>query len=109
MWELLTKTGNDVSFIEGEYGIALPITLRGVEVGSSDYVKISIKTGKNGDTILEKEYTDITNNVVGFILTKEESARLPVGSYVYNLDWYQDNVFQGTVINGARLKVVDKA
>ena len=109
MWALLSNTGTDVSFIEGEYGIALPITLSGVEIGALDSVKITVKTGKNGDTILEKVYTDIQNGVVNFVFSEEESAMLPVGSYVYNLDWYLDGVFNGTVINGAKLKVVDKA
>ena len=109
MWELLNKTGNDVSFIEGEYGLALPITLKGVAISPSDSVKITFKSGKNGETILEKDYTDILNGQVELVLSEAESAKFPVGSYVYNLDWYLDGVFNGTVINGARLKVVDKA
>lgn len=109
MWTLLNKTGNDVSMIEGEYGFALPLILKDAVVSPTDYAKVTVKTEKNGDVILEKVYTDITNNIVPFMLTKEESALLPIGNYVYILDWYVDDLFQGTIINGAKLKVVDKA
>lgn len=109
MWELINKNGNDVSMIEGEYGLALPITLKDTAVSPSDTVKIEIKSGKNGETILTKEYTGITDSKVYLVLSEEDSAKLPVGSYVYNLDWYLDGIFNGTVINGARIKVVGKA
>ena len=109
MWELINKNGNDVSFIEGEYGLALPITLTGVDIGPSDSVLITIKTGKNGNVILEKEYTDIQNGQVDLVLSESESAKFAPGNYVYNLDWYLDGIFNGTVINGAKIRVVDKA
>ena len=94
---------------EGDWGIQLPITITGTTFAENDEVKLTIKTALNGGTILEKTFSDLTDNTANLELTEAESALLPVGSYVYRLDWYQDGTFMCNIIPIASLKVVDKA
>lgn len=106
MW---TPTGHELTMCEGDYGIALPITVSGVTLTASDELALTIKKRRNGDTVLTKTFSNIQNNTVELELTEAESALLPVGMYVYSLDWYQDGVFLCNVIPTAVFKVVDKA
>jgi hypothetical protein len=94
---------------EGDYGISLPITVHGTELGGNDSLRVTIKTRKNGETILEKNYFDIEDNTVELELTQTESAKLPVGVYVYSLDWYQNGIFMCNIVLCSLFKVVDKA
>lgn len=99
----------DLQMAEGDYGISLPITISGITFSQTDYVKIVIKKSLNSTTILEKDFTSITENTVNLELTEAESSLLPVGKYVYRLDIYQDGAFMCNVIPIASIKVVDKA
>ena len=104
MWNV---NGTMLNMAEGDWGVKLPVTVSGVTFSASDSVKIVIKSGET--TIIEKEYTNITQNTVDLELTEAESALLPVGSYVYRLDWYQDGAFMCNIIPISTFKVVDKA
>lgn len=102
-------TGQNLSMAEGDYGIALPIEISGVTLGQQDSIKITFKTAVNGDEVFAKEFDGIVDNTISLELTEEESALLPVGSYVYSLDWYQSGNFMCNIIPSASIKVVDKA
>ena len=104
MWNV---NGLQLNMTEGDWGVKLPVTVSGVTFTNNDSVKIVIKSGER--TIIEKEYTNITQNTVNLELTEAESALLPVGSYVYRLDWYQDGAFMCNIIPISTFKVVDKA
>ena len=104
-----TVKGLNFQMCEGDYGIQLPITITGPTFTASDKVKLTIKGCLNGETIVEKDFSDISEATVNLELTEEESARMPAGEYVYSLDWYQDNAFLCNIIPAATLKVVDKA
>ena len=92
---------------EGDFGVELPITISGVTLGAGDSIKITIA---NGNTpVIQKEFTNILQNTIGFELTEAESALLPVGDYVYSMDWYQDGVFLCNLVPFALFKVGDKA
>lgn len=106
MWAV---SGINLQMAEGDYGISLPITVHGTELGGNDSLKVTIKTRKNGETILEKNFSDIEDNTVELELTQTESAKLPVGVYVYSLDWYQNGIFMCNIILCGMFKVVDKA
>lgn len=106
MW--LVK-GNDLQMAEGDYGVKLPVTINGTELGEDDSLKFTFKTHKNGDVIFEKEYNDIVDNTIYFEFTQSESAKFPVGVYIYSLDWYQNDIFMCNIILCSTLKVVDKA
>lgn len=105
MWDVHQQ---NISMVEGDYGIKLPITVSGAEFEENDVLKLVFKDEANGEVILEKEYTP-TENTIDFELTAEESALFQVGTYVYTLDWYQSENFLCNIISGSGFKVVDKA
>lgn len=105
-WEV---TGNTLQMTEGDYGIALPVTISGVTFTNADAVKLTIKNRVNGTAMIEKTFTSISENTVELVLTASDSEKLKVGAYVYVLDWYQDGAFMCNIIPVATLKVVDKA
>lgn len=94
---------------EGDYGLALPISISGTTLGAQDSIKLTFKTAVNGDEILSKTFDGITDNTVSLELTDEESALFSVGVYVYCLDWYQNGNFMCNIIPYAQFRVVDKA
>lgn len=106
MWYI---TGTSLQMVEGDYGISLPVTVSGTTLTTNDALKFVFKSAPNGETILTKEYTNITQNTVNLELTDAESALFSVGNYFYSLDWYQSGVFMCNIIPQAVLKVVDKA
>ena len=102
-------TNLNLSMAEGDYGIALPVEIKGTTLGAQDSIKLTFKTAVNGDEILLKTFDGITDNTVFLELTDEESALFQVGGYVYCLDWYQNGNFMCNIIPSAQFKVVDKA
>lgn len=104
MWVV---SGTSLSMAEGDWGVELPVTVSGATFAANDSLKIAIKNGET--TLVEKEYTNITQNTVKLELTEAESALLPIGVYVYRLDWYQDGAFMCNIIPVSTFKVVDKA
>lgn len=106
MWNV---NGQDLKMTEGDFGLQLPVTISGTTFAAADEVKLTIKDSANGTTIIEKTFSNITDNTVELEFTEEESELLPVGGYVYVLDWYQDGAFMCNIIPSASFRVVDKA
>ena len=106
MWVV---AGNTLQMADEDYGLALPVTIEGTTLGENDSLRITIKKRVDGNVILTKEFSDIQENTVELVFTEAESAMLPVGGYVYSLDWYQDGTFMCNIILSGVLKVVNKA
>ena len=106
MWAVV---GNDLKMTEGDWGIKLPMTVSGTTFTENDDLRFTLKDGMNGNTILTKTFSNISQNTVQLELTEAESELLTVGSYVYSLDWYQDGAFMCNIIPNALFRVVDKA
>ena len=106
MWNV---SGINLQMVEGDYGVSLPISVSGATFTNVDSLKLTVKKAVNGDALVEKTFDSIVQNTVTLTLTAEESALLPVGSYVYSLDWYQDGNFLCNIIPTALFKVVEKA
>ena len=106
MWAV---NGQDLKMVEGDWGIQLPIEISGTTFSENDAVKFTLKDEINGETILTKTFTNISQNTVNLELTEAESALVPVGTYVYSLDWYQNGAFMCNIIPLGMFKVVDKA
>ena len=106
MWNVI---GANLQMTEGDYGVALPVEIKGTTLGEQDSIKLTFKNAVNGDEILSKTFDGITDNTVSLELTDEESALFSVGVYVYCLDWYQNGNFMCNIIPSALFKVVDKA
>lgn len=106
MWAV---SNQKLSMVEGDYGIQLPCEIKGITFTASDSIALTIKSAINGDVIISRQFTNIQNNTINIELTEQESALLPVGNYVYLLDWYQDGNFMCNVIPYATFAVVEKA
>ena len=106
MWSV---TAQNIYMVEGDFGIILPIKIEGITLTASDSIKVTIKKERNGNALIEKVFTNITQNTVNLELTEEESNSLHTGLYVYTIDWYQNNVFMCNLIEQAYFGVVDKA
>ncbi len=106
MWSVY---GTALTMTEGDYGIKLPVTIKGVTLTHDDSVAIVIVQNHNGTPILTKEFTEIQNNTVNLEFTQEESALFRPRNYLYRLDWYQNGNFMCNIIPEATFKVVDKA
>lgn len=109
MWAKLDRNGDSISMIQHDFGIALPTTIKGLDVSQTGSVRIQVKKEKKGEVLVEKNYDYIEDNTLFFELTEEESELLTPGSYVYVLDWYESGAFMCNIVNGARFKVVEKA
>lgn len=106
MW---VSNGSTIQMTEGDYGIKLPFSVSGTTLAASDSLRFTFKDVINGTPILEKEYTNIQQNAADLEFTEAESSLFPIGTYVYNLDWYQDGNFMCNIIPLGVFKVVDKA
>ena len=106
MWVV---NGNDIKMTEGDFGVELPITIRGTTLTASDSVGVTIKSKLNGEVVLTKSFSSITDNTVNLSFTEEESGLLKVGAYIYSLDWYQSGVFLCNIIPRSVFEVVEKA
>ena len=104
MWNV---NGITLNMTEGDWGVKLPVTVTGVTFTANDSVRIKIQRGET--TIIEKEYTNITQNTFDLEFTEAESALLPVGSYLYSLDLYQEGAFMCNIIPSGMFLVGDKA
>ena len=104
MWNV---NGITLNMTEGDWGVKLPVTVTGVTFTANDSVRIKIQ--RDETTIIEKEYTNIAQNTFDLEFTEAESALLPVGSYLYSLDWYQDGAFMCNIIPSGMFLVGDKA
>ena len=99
---------NGIVMTEGDYGLNLPITIKGGEMYKTDKVTFIIKENSNENVIFTKNFTDIENNTFNFVLSKEDSNKLPVGVYVYSLDWTRGEDFLCNLIEKGLFVVEDK-
>lgn len=106
MWAV---NGQDLKMTEGDWGIQLPVTIDGTTLTANDELKLTIKTAINGDIVVEKTFSNISQNTVNLVFTAQESALFSVGTYVYALDWFQNGAFVCNIIPAAMFKVVEKA
>lgn len=101
---MIRTENKKIIMVEGDFGLALPITITGTEIASDETIKFIIENIGN-TTIMTKEYKNITNNTFDLTFTKEESDLLKKGKYIYTIDWLKDNVFLGNVINNEIFEV----
>lgn len=105
-WEV---SGINIEMAEGDYGVMLPVTVTGTTLAAGDALRFTFKDKLNGNVILVKEFSEITENTVNLELTEQETALFPVGDYVYSLDWYQSGNFMCNIIKCSAFRVGDKA
>ena len=108
-------TGNSesllIEMVEGDWGEELPLEIETEsDITSSDKFIIEIfKDIRSREPIITKNYENIQENTINFRLTQEESEKLKVGTYFYNIDWYKENSFLSNIVKSKMFKVTDKA
>ena len=107
MWNTKNKNSTDLIMDEGDYGVEIDLGFTGVTISALDTVKVEVRKEKNGEIIVEKEYTGVTDTL-SLSWTEAETELLTPGTYVYNLDWYSNGVFMCNLINNSKLQVRDK-
>lgn len=109
MWNKKNKNSTDLVMDEGDFGVEIDIGIYGVSISPSDTIRITVCKEKNGDIVVQKEYTDIPDDdTISLAWTEEETALLTPGTYVYVLDWYRNGVFMYCIVNNSKLQVRDK-
>lgn len=105
-WKIV---GSDLYMAEEDFGVVLPTTFDGATLTANDTLQFVFKKQKNGEEILTKTFSAIEDNQFNFVLTREDSALFPVGSYVFRVDWLQDGNFMCNIVECANLRIGDKA
>lgn len=105
---MLKGNGTRITMTEGDYGLPMPITISGGEIKTGDLLKFTIKQNEDESIIFEKTFNEVKNNTFDFVLNETESNKLPVGVYLYSLDWYRENVFLCNLIPKGSFEVEDK-
>ena len=101
------KNGN-ISMVEGDYGLELPITITGTIISSDETIELIIRDN-SGEIKIDKFYNNIVDNTINFSLTKQESGKLTSNKkYFYSLDWYRNEDFLGNILNGLEFNVEEK-
>lgn len=108
-------TGNEesllIEMVEGDWGEELPLEIESESdlTKSDNFIVEIFKDVRSREPIITKKYSDIQNNTINFRLTKEDTEKLKVGTYFYNIDWYKENSFLSNIVRSKMFKVIDKA
>lgn len=95
---------------EDDFGVALRTTFSGADLTSgTDIFRFTFKKEMNGEPILIKDFSTFVDNAFDFVLSQENSAKFPVGSYVFSVDWIQNGSFKCTLVEKGIFKVGDEA
>lgn len=98
-----------IEMTEGDFGLVLPIKIGGIELTESDEFSLKIFKEKDAEPVLTKTFKNIVNNTLELQFTQEESKKLEIGDYYYDLDWFQDDTFLSNILAGKKFVVKDKA
>lgn len=79
--------GRQISMIEKDFGEILPIRLKNITVLDTDIIKFIIYD--NDETIFFNESFSVTDNILKFQLTREQSEKLVKGQYNYAIKQYR--------------------
>ena len=101
------ESGLSLQMAEGDYGVPLTIEFEGITFTARDQIDFVICRGEV--ELITKTFSDISNNTVELVISREETERLPVGRYLYRIDWYQDYAFMDNLAPNGLLIVIDKA
>ena len=97
----------DIQMTEGDYGIALPVTIEGIDHEVNDSVAFTVKDKVDGDPLILNVY--VLETAPTFDIIMDRNDELPVGEYVYTMDWLRGTQFRCNIISCGVFRVVNKA
>lgn len=89
----IDKKNLKIKMNKGDFGIIL--TFKFSDIAATN-IKIIIYNSKS--KIIEKPYTNISDNTIEFKLTEEESKLLETGDYMYKVYQYKDGQLKNTLL-----------
>ena len=112
MLRCIDEDKKSLEMIEGDFGQGLPFELQVQDeetITPIDSFAVRIYKNVNGELLVEKIYSNLDSNKFDLVLSKEDSMKLPLGMYYYDLDWYQGQTFLSNLIAKAKFQVKEKA
>jgi len=101
---MFSINGLNIAMFEGDYGERLPINVEKGEILDGDILKVIIKTVRHQE-IINKEIELSEDDSFIFFLTKEESAKLSKGTYLWSLKQYREGYLLDTLTANNIFKV----
>lgn len=83
-----------ITMIHGDFGEILPIKFTSGSILETDDVKFIIY--KEKEKVLEKSFS-VVNDILDFILTKQESESIDIGKYCYGIEQYRNGTLKDTL------------
>ena len=106
MWAAL---GTNLKMTEDDYGVPIYFSVKNAKFSTLDSIKLTVKDTINGTEKFSKTISNLSGNIFQLYLTAAESALLPIGQYIYSLDWYCNEVFLCNLVAASSLIVTEKA
>lgn len=101
---MFSINGLNIEMFEGDYGERLPINVEKGEILDGDILKVIIKTVRHQE-IINKEIELSEDDSFIFFLSKEESAKLSKGTYLWSLKQYREGYLLDTLTANNIFKV----
>lgn len=90
---MLVVNGTKFTMAEGDFGETRNIRISSDDLLTTDTIKLYIKSNQYDNTLIEKEYTNLTiteeKKIIPFSLTEEESSLLSEGNYIWGMTQYR--------------------
>ena len=78
---------------KGDFGVILEL-----EFDKSMPFSVVVKIKKGNSTVITKTYSNVYGNSIEFALTENESSKLDVGEYTWNMYQYYDGNLKNTLV-----------
>lgn len=92
-----------------DYGLQLPIDVEDGTFEPEDKMLFELKKSKDSAPLISKEYVNTLSDETMFRFflefTKNESAELPPGNYVYYIRYIKNGELQDTLVSGEDFKI----
>ncbi len=102
-WDKKTST---ITMDAGDFGVGLSCDVKGMTLTATDCLRFRLQDVLTGETLVQKDFTNIQSNHLELVLTKADSDLLPRGIYAYTWEWFQNNILQYALISNAVFRVV---
>lgn len=99
-----------INIVEGDFGYIIPIEIESdIELTTQDTFSIKIFEDINIAPLIIKDYSNIKDNTINFILSLEDTKKLKKGIYFYDIDWLQNETFMKNIVAKQKFVVDEKA